>query len=57
MKTIGTKKLNLDLQTVRTLTAELDTVVGGRGFGIVSTDTPSVCFACTTRNPVKLPKA
>ena len=45
MKTTTTKKLSLDLETVRTLTgAALENIVGGRAHGIVSTDTPSGCF-------------
>jgi hypothetical protein len=50
MKTIANnkKKLTLNVQTLRTLTGStLDNAVGGRAQGIVSTDTPSVCFKCT----------
>src|SRR5262249_46514464 len=47
MKTISTKKLNLDLQTIRSLTGDtLSNVIGGQRQNIVSTDTPSACFAC-----------
>jgi len=48
MKTIANKKkLSLNLQTLRTLSGSaLDGAVGGRDQGIVSTDTPSVCFRC-----------
>jgi hypothetical protein len=49
MKTIANnkKKLSLNVQTLRTLSGSaLDNAVGGRAQGIVSTDTPSVCFKC-----------
>jgi hypothetical protein len=50
MKNKTTKKLNLNLETLQTLTnAALDHAVGGVGMGIVSTDTPSVCFECRPR--------
>jgi len=44
------KSLRLSVETLRTLTAN-DTagVIGGRRQGIVSTDTPSGCFACPER--------
>jgi hypothetical protein len=54
MKTIANtkKKLSLNVQTLRTLSGSaLDGAVGGRGFGIVSTDTPSRCFRCAPRPP------
>lgn len=52
MKTISTKKLSLNLQTLRTLSGDaLDLAVGGQAQGIISTDTPSVCFACRPRPP------
>lgn len=52
MKTVAAKKLNLTLETLRTLnTDDLDRAVGGVAKGIVSTDTPSFCFECKPRLP------
>ena len=52
MKTNSNKKLTLDLETVRTLTDEtMARIIGGQKMPIVSTDTPSVCFDCTTFGP------
>ena len=51
MKTSNTKKLTLDVQTVRVLQDEtLDQIAGGRRMGIVSTDSPSGCRPCNPRS-------
>ena len=45
MKTIPSRKLTLDTETLRTLTGDkLGQVVGGQAEGIISTDTPSFCI-------------